>query len=757
MDIGSLFVVLALSAQVRQRPATTQEPQQQESDPDQSIEEADNALGPNDDVPGGVKDSGESASPNRKGAGVDRKSAGADRGVARAVDLPADAEGSSAGSEPADGMTPLRNLPSRPGSADALLQWLAEGDVSLEGKRLGLVDLLSRVYDRPQQAVLVAGYWKLSAAVAEYRIAADEALRLQQLLPPAEASGKHASDPVLEAHLAAAEARLREAELAAITQQFALAEQMRQPANEPLPLASDAPHAGAYRTFFQERYSRVAPPRSHLIDRTLPLLHRSVELRAAAAVAAGDSADAEVEAYHAGQLDLLVVVDRIGELTRQRRAFVAAVRDYNLDIAEYALSVAPATLTSTQLVGMLIGPPRSTPANNAGPPKQVAEESSGVKAAGFNAPVVGSRQTPTLAPPLAPGAGSTGPARTKQGGQGGGAPVDELRRANNRSSSQSSQTRPTIKSIGPGATSRDETMPLRHVAGKPPEGAGRYDAVADDDSELTTDATASGPVDQGLYGALVGLSPLKRAQELSATLHWDRQVTAEQGTPTSLQDALAATAGPDKRTLIQAYWRGREQVAAAQVVGQEAEFLKSLETAALALHAQPGGAEAMLRLRTARLSADAAQNEAAVGILSAQFDLTQLMRRPLDRPWPWPATPPHAGGYQLKLGEQSTVVQQASLVRQVSKAIPARQEILQRYADAVVAADAARVEIVLAFEQGQRGVSDVVTAVRQLSSKTLAFLDAQAQYNVQFADYVMAVAPPGTPDATLAGVLVVNR
>jgi hypothetical protein len=738
MDIGSLFVVLALCGQVRQSPADTQQVEQEEFDPDSSIEEADSNPDLNDPTDG-------VANVEEPAGG---KPAGAARG-ARAADAPT-AGGSSGGDQAADGMTPLRTVPSKPGSADALLQWLADGDVALEGKRVALVDLLSRVYDRPQQAMLVAAYWKLSAAAAEYRIAADESLRLEQLLPPAEASGKHASDPVLESHLAAAEARLREAELAVVSQQFALAEQMRLPANEPMPLAGDLPHAGAYRTFFQERYSRVAPPRSHLIDRTLPLLHRSVELRAAAALSAADSAEAEAEAYHAGQLDLLAVIDRVGELTRQRRAFVAAVRDYNLDIAEYALSVAPATLTSAQLVGMLIGPPRAAPAGNAGQPKQVAEEPSGVKPAGFNAPLGGPGQTPTLAPPQ-PGSG--GLPRAKQGGQRGGSPGEGRRRGNNQN--ESSQTSPTIKSISPGDTGR--TITRRHVAGKPPQGAERYDAVADDDSELTFDAAPSGPVDQGLYGALAGLSPLKRAQELSATLHWDRQVTAEQGTPTGLEDALAATAGPEKRTLIQAYWRGREQVAAAQVVAQEAELLRSVETAVLALHTQPGGAEAMLRLRTARLSADAAQDEAAVGILSAQFDLAQLMRRPLDRPWPWPVTPPHAGGYRLKLDEQSSVVQQATLVRQVTKAIPARQEILQKHADAVVAADAARVEIVLGLEQGHRPVSQAVAAVRQLSTETLAFLDAQTQYNVQFADYVMTVAPPGTPDATLAGVLVVSR
>jgi hypothetical protein len=755
MDIGSLFVVLALSGQVRPRPAKPQpdQTQQQEADLDTSIEEADEAPALDGDLQAGgvAKNARQPADDKQEPADeAGGPAAGRQPGAGRQPD----ASRPAAGAQPDDGMTPLRSVPTKPGTADALLQWLAEGDVSLEGKRVALVDLLSRVYDRPQQAMLVASYWKVSAASGEYRIAADESLRLTELLPPAEASGKHASNPVLEAHLAGAEARLHEAELAVMAQQFALAEQMRLPASEPLPLANDLPHAGAYRTFFQERYARTAPPRSHLIDRTLPLLHRSVDLRAAAALAAADSAEAEAEAYHAGQLDLLAAIDRVTELTRQRRAFVAAVRDYNLDIAEYALSVAPASLTSAQLVGMLIGPPPNSPPSDAGQRKQVAEEPSSVKPAGFDAPLVGSRGgTPTLAPPQA---GSAAPSRTKQNDQRGGGSGAGKRSTNNRAFDQSGQTKPSIKSTPPRATSRDETITRRHVAGKPPGEAGRYDA-AEDDSALPTDATGSGPADQGLYGALVGLSPLKRAQELSSTLHWDRQVTAEKGTPTSLANALAATAGPDKRSLIQAYWRGREQVAAAQVVAQEAELLKSLEAAALALHAQPRGAEAMLRLRTAQLSADAAQQEAAIGILIAQFDLAQFMRRPPAGPWPWPVTPPHAGGYRLKLGDQSSAVQQASLIRQVSKAIPSRQEILQRRADAVVAADAARVELVLGFEQGQRPVSDAVASVRQLSDETLAFLDAQTQYNIQFADYVMAVAPPGTPDTTLAGVLVVNR
>lgn len=651
-----------------------------------------------------------------------------------------------AGAEPAaDAMTPLRNLPSRPAAADSLLQWLSEGDTSLDGKRLALVDLLSRVTDRPQQALLIATYWKLSAAVAEYRIAADESLRFEQLLPPADPTGKHASDPLLETRLAAAEAHVREAELAVLTQQYALAEQMRLPVSEPLPLASDVPHAGAYRTYFQERYARVAPPRSHLIDRSLPLLHRSIELRSAAALSAADRADAEAEAYHAGQLDLLSAIDGIGELGRERRAFVAAVRDYNLDIAEYALGVVPGGLTSAQLVGILIGPPPAAESGKSDPPKQLATEPSGVRRAGFEAPAGAPSQAigaPTLAPPRA------GTARKPPAD---GTPGRGPRRAGSPASPQNGGAAPRIKSVSPGATSRLEIR--RHRVAKPPVNA----APAEPAEQNPATEAAQNAADQGLYNALADLSPVKRAQELSATLHWNRPLTAEQGTIASLTDALTASAGVDRRLVVEAYWRACEEVAAWQVVKQEAELLQSLQAAALKLHDQPGGAEAMLGLRTAQLASEAAVEESTVGVLAAQFALAQLMRRPLDGPWPWPVTPPHAGGYRLKLDAQSATVAHTSLVRQLGKSLPARHEILQRHAAAVTAADAARVEMALGFEEGARRLSDAVASVRQLASETLAFLDAQAQYNVQFADYVLAVAPPGLPASTLSGVLVVTR
>lgn len=651
------------------------------------------------------------------------------------------------------------NVATNAATPDALMAWLGQGDTSLDGKGVTLADLLSRIYDRAQQALVIPAYWKLSAAEFDYRIAADESARLAQLLPPADASGKHPSDSLLEARLAAAEARLREAELAVISQQHVLADLMRLPTSEPMPLCGDLPHAGAYRTYFQERYVRSAPPRAHLMDRTLPLLHRSIELRASAAQSAADSVQAGTEAFHAGQLDLAATVDSIAELTRQRRAFVAAVRDYNMDIADYALSVVPAGLTGAQLVSILIGPPPTAQRAPPADPKQAAAQRGGVNPAAYNAPLFAPAGQPTLAPtrslPNLPSAG--------EGGSAIAPPAGQLRRAplpNGAMPGQNGNRPRRIKSSPPGSNTR-RAGPARYLAAKPPLLTAGTEQQAAVQPQTNSEAPAAPQVaaDQGVYTGLGDLTPVKRAQELSATLHWANSADSSAeplGLAATLIDALNASAGLDRRALIQAYWRTCEELAALQVTKQEAELLRRLESAALRLRQQPGGAEAMLHLHTSQLASQAAIEECMAGLLNAQFALAQLMRRPLEGPWPLPTTAPHAGGYRLKLDAQPATLLQSTVVRQIATTLPLEHEVLQARANAVVNADAARVETALGVEAGQRSLNEAVDAVQYLVEETLAFLDMQTTYNLAFADYVIAVAPPGTSAATLAGVLVVS-
>jgi hypothetical protein len=64
--------------------------------------------------------------------------------------------------------------------------------------------------------------------------------------------------------------------------------------------------------------------------------------------------DEQIGAYRSGQLALGQVLSAMNSLRLQRGAFLGAVRDYNLDIAEYALAASQPADPPEKIVAMLI-------------------------------------------------------------------------------------------------------------------------------------------------------------------------------------------------------------------------------------------------------------------------------------------------------------------------------------------------------------------------------------------------------------------
>src|SRR5688500_10881221 len=79
-----------------------------------------------------------------------------------------------------------------------------------------------------------------------------------------------------------------------------------------------------------------------------------IEARAEAVQGISDALEAAKSQYQRREVDGDVVADRLKELAQQRRAFLAAIGDYNFEIAEYALATALETATPATLVPMLI-------------------------------------------------------------------------------------------------------------------------------------------------------------------------------------------------------------------------------------------------------------------------------------------------------------------------------------------------------------------------------------------------------------------
>jgi len=238
-------------------------------------------------------------------------------------------------------------------TAESLLQEaLAEpSQGALTGQRTLLAEAIEGTVDRRQQFQIVTAYWRLSIRLARYHHALDAFERLAEIPPPS----RRTDQVALEATRARAHARLREAELAAVAAQYDLAEASPRPFSDAPPLPADPPFVGSYRTNFQSMFAdRAAPAGLRRIDQTLPLRLALVDARASATATAADSVRTHNDAYRAGQIDLASLLKTHAELRDQREAFLTAVRDYNGDIASYALAVAGADVDRETLVSMLI-------------------------------------------------------------------------------------------------------------------------------------------------------------------------------------------------------------------------------------------------------------------------------------------------------------------------------------------------------------------------------------------------------------------
>ena len=154
---------------------------------------------------------------------------------------------------------------------------------------------------------------------------------------------------------ASARADVLDAESMAAQAQQELADLMGTTGNEDLPLASDRPHVGGYNTYYEEIFNnRVPPARIRLIHRMLPIRRKAIDAHAEAILAALDAIEATGDEFQRGNQTLVAMLTSVDRLKHERRIFIAAVRDYNQDIAEYLFAVVPPGTSDKMLVSKLI-------------------------------------------------------------------------------------------------------------------------------------------------------------------------------------------------------------------------------------------------------------------------------------------------------------------------------------------------------------------------------------------------------------------
>jgi hypothetical protein len=243
----------------------------------------------------------------------------------------------------------LEPLAGRPGAPQ-----LATIDADLYVRPLQLLEAIQRPGDASRRLWIAQAYWKVSAAYAEVRCCTEAIERLELIAP----GGDPHDRATLDVAVAAARADLAEARALLGVAQQELVDLARLPLTEPLPWPVDRPLAGAYETHFDAIFAaRPTTGRVRAIARTIPSRHDALESRAAA-VRAAATAMAMAEADHAkGQRPIEAVIAAHEALVGQQREFLLATKAYNLDIAEYAMAVADASVADDTFVSMLIGTP----------------------------------------------------------------------------------------------------------------------------------------------------------------------------------------------------------------------------------------------------------------------------------------------------------------------------------------------------------------------------------------------------------------
>jgi hypothetical protein len=219
---------------------------------------------------------------------------------------------------------------------------------------LALLEALERSGDRTRRLWITQAYWKLAAAAAGVRFAAEAEERLALVAP-----GESSDDLVL-LDLATATARGESATAGVelVTAQQEIIDLVRLPVTDPPPWPVDRPLTAAYQTHFETIFAgRPATGRVRAIHRQLPLEYAALVARAEA-VRAAESRFEAIEALHAkGKKPIGAVLTAHDAIVQQEEALVRAVRAYNLDIAEYVMAVADLSVPDERFATMLIGQP----------------------------------------------------------------------------------------------------------------------------------------------------------------------------------------------------------------------------------------------------------------------------------------------------------------------------------------------------------------------------------------------------------------
>jgi hypothetical protein len=236
-----------------------------------------------------------------------------------------------------------------------------------------------------------------------------------------------------------------------------------------------------------------------------------------------------------------------------------------------------------------------------------------------------------------------------------------------------------------------------------------------------------------------------QAPEMAAQALADLPEPPLSGEPWTLPRALStSTDRAQQQAITRAYWR---LVEAAAKYNFARDLVKELQSLML----QPGD-EATFR--AARAEVRVGRREAELAATEAQFALAALLRLPTQSALPWPADPPHVGGYRTNYTDLSRRGLLPDRARLIDRILPLESSAIEGRNHAVAAAAELLAAAETDYQSGRADLETVIAAAENRRRQQAAFIEAACRYNLDIAEYACATAPLGLPAAQLAGWMI---
>lgn len=217
--------------------------------------------------------------------------------------------------------------------------------------------------------------------------------------------------------------------------------------------------------------------------------------------------------------------------------------------------------------------------------------------------------------------------------------------------------------------------------------------------------------------------------------------------PLPLLEALERSGDRSRRLWIaQAYWKVSSGFAGVRFATEAVERLELIA---------PGGDphdRAVLDVAIADAKADLA--EARAQLVAAQQELVDLVRLPVAEPSPWPVDRPLATPYQTHFATIFANRPATGRIRAIDRMLPSKHEAIEARAAAVNAARTALDMAEADHAKAKRPIESVAVAQAALAAQQREFLAATLAYNLDIAEYAMAVADPSVPDDRFVSMLI---